>query len=150
MNQQWFSTMDLASGYWQVVMSVEAKRKAAFVKHEGLYQFQVMPFGLCNAPATFERLMDRVLCGMRWSRCLVYLDDVISFGMTTPEVLQRLEEVLDQLSTFGLQLKAKKCTFMQTEVAFVGHIVGRAGLACDPGKVSAVQALHFTDSVKQV
>ena len=61
-------------------MSPEAKRKAAFVTNEGLFQFRVMPFGLCNAPATFERLMDRVLSGMRWSRCLVYLDDVISFG----------------------------------------------------------------------
>ena len=70
-NQQWFSTMDLASGYWQVAMSPEAKRKDAFVTNEGLFQFRVMPFRLCNAPATFERLM---LCGMRWSRCLVYLD----------------------------------------------------------------------------
>ena len=70
-NQQWFSTMDLASGYWQVAMSPEAKRKAAFVTNEGLFHFRVMPFGLCNAPATFVRLMDRVLCGMRWYRSAV-------------------------------------------------------------------------------
>ena len=69
-NQKWFSTMDLASGYWQVAMSPEAKIKAAFITNEGLFQFQVMPFGLCNAPATFERLMDRVLCGMRWLSCV--------------------------------------------------------------------------------
>ena len=69
-NQQWFSTMDLASAYWQLAMSPEAKRKAAFVTNEGVFQFRVMPFGLCNAPATFERIK-RVLCGMRWSRCLV-------------------------------------------------------------------------------
>ena len=93
-SQQWFSTIDLASGYWQVAMSAETKRKAAFVTHEGLLQFWVMPFGLCNAPATFECLMDRVLCGMRWSRCLVYLDDVISFGASVSEALIRLEEVL--------------------------------------------------------
>ena len=99
-NQHWFS------------MLPEAKRKAAFVTNEGLFQFSVMPFGLCNAPATFERLMDRVLCGMRWSRCLVYLDDVISFGGSVTEALGRLEEVLCHLSNFGLQLKAKKCTFM--------------------------------------
>ena len=114
-NQQWFSTMDLASGYWQVAMSPDAKRKAAFVTNEGLFQFRVMPFGLCNDPATFECLMDRVLCGMRWSRCLVYLDDVISFGWTIAEALTRLEDVL------SLQLKAKKFTFMQTEVVFLGH-----------------------------
>ena len=129
-NQQWFSTMDLASGYWQVAMSPDSKRKAAFVTNEGLFQFRVMPFGLCNAPATF----DRVLRGMRWSRCLVYLDDVISFGTSIPEALTRLEEVLSRLSDFGLQLKAKKCTFMQTKVAFLGHIVGRTGLACGPEK----------------
>ena len=149
-NHQWFSTMDLASGYWQVAMSPEAKRKAAFVTNEGLFQFRVIPFGLCNAPATFERLMDRVLCGMRWSRCLVYLDDVISFGKSVPEALMRLEEVLTRLSEFGLQLKAKKCTFMQTEVAFLGHIVGRTGLACDPEKLSAVRNWHEPNRVKAV
>ena len=99
-------------------MSPEAKHKAAFVTNEGLFQFRVMPFGLCNAPATYERLMDRVLCGMRWYRCLVYLDDVISFGGSVTEALARLEEVLCQLSKFGLQLKAKKYMFMQTEVVF--------------------------------
>ena len=138
-NQQWFSTMDLASGYWQVAMSPQVKRKAAFVMNEGLFQFRVMPFGLCNAPATFERLMDRVLYDIRWSRCLVYLDDVISFGRSIPEALARLEEVLNRLSDFGLKLKAKTCTFMQTEVVFLGQIVGRMGLACDPAKLSVVR-----------
>ena len=79
-NQQWFSTSLVDIG-----RSPDAKRKAAFVTNEGLFQFRVMPFGLCNAPATFERLMDRVLCGIRWSRCLVYLEDVISFGGTVTE-----------------------------------------------------------------
>ena len=149
-NQQWFSTMDLASGYWQVAMSPDAQKKAAFVTNEGLFQFRVMPFGLCNAPATFERLMDRVLCSMRWSRCLVYLDDVISFGKSVPQAIWHLEEVLARLSEFGLQLKAKKCTFMQTEVGFLGHIVGRSGLACDPNKLSAVRDWHEPTKLKGV
>ena len=149
-NQQWFSTMDLASGYWQVAMSPEAKWKAAFVTNKGLFQFRMMPFSLCNAPAMFEWLMDRLLCGMRWSRCLVYLDDVISFRRSIPEALARLEEVLGRLSDFGLQLKAKKCTFMQTEVIFLGHIVGRTGLACDPTKLSAMRNWHAPDKVKAV
>ena len=130
-------------------MSLDAKRKAAFATNEGLFEFRVMPFGLCNAPATFERLMDRVLCGMRWSRCLVYLDDVISFGGTVPEALARLEKVLGRLHNFGLQLKAKKCTFMETEV-FLGHIVGRTGLACDPAMLSTVRNWHVLDKVKGV
>ena len=100
-NQPWFSAMDLASWHWQVAMSPEAKRKAAFVMNEGLFQFRVMLFGLCNAPAMLERLMDQVLCGMWWSQCLVYLDDVISFGRSIPEALARLEEVLARLSDFG-------------------------------------------------
>ena len=79
-DKQWFSTLNLASGYWQVSLSQEARVKTAFATHSGLFQFRVMPFGLCNAPATFERLMDRVLQGLRWSRCLVYLNDIISFG----------------------------------------------------------------------
>ena len=87
---------------------------------------------------------------MRWSRCLVYLDDVISFGRSIPEALARLEEVLGRLSDFGLQLKAKKCTFMQTEVIFLGHIVGRTGLACEPAKLLAVRNWHAPDKVKAV
>ena len=149
-NQLWFSNLDLASGYWQVAISPEAKRKATFVTNEGLFQFRVMPFGLCNAPATFKWLMERVLYGMRWSRCLVYLDDVISLGKSILEALARLEEVLARISDFGLQLKAKKFTFMQTEVGFLGHIVGRTGLACDPAKLSAMRNWHAPDKVKAV
>ena len=89
--------------------------------------------------------MDRVLCGM-WSRCLVYLDDVISFGGTVTEALARLEGVLGRLSNFGLH----KCTFMQTEVVFLGHIVGQTGLACDPAKLLAVRNWHAPDKVKGV
>ena len=81
---------------------------------------------------------------------MVYLDDVISFGGSIPEALARLEEVLSRLSDFGLQLKAKKCTFMQTEVIFLGHIVGRTGLACEPAKILAVRNWHAPDKAKAV
>ena len=79
---QWFSTLDMASGYYQMGMDDRDKCKTAFITHMGLYQFRVMPFGLCGAPATFERVMELVLQGLRWERCLVYLDDVIVFGKT--------------------------------------------------------------------
>ena len=132
---------------WQVAKLADASRKAAFVTHEGLFQFRVMPFGMCNTLATFERLMDLVLSGMCWLRCLVYLDDVISFGTDALEALARLSEVLERLSSFGLQLKAKKCTFKQTEVAFLCHIVGPADLACDPEKLAAARAWNTPGSV---
>lgn len=77
---KYFCTLDLASGYWQVVMQPEDRPKTAFASHKGLYEFTVMPFGLSNSPATFERLMEIVLCGLQWEKCLVYLDDVIVFG----------------------------------------------------------------------
>ena len=77
---RWFSTIDLLSGYWQVEVADDDKEKTAFATRDGLFQFNVLPFGLCNGPATFQRLMDLVLAGLHWSECLVYLDDVIVLG----------------------------------------------------------------------
>ena len=122
--KQWFSTLDLASGYWQVSLSRDARAKMAFATHSGLFQFRVMPFGLCNAPATFERLMDRVLQGLRWSRCLVYLDDIISFGGTFGAALSNLALIFERLRSYGLQLKSSKCHLFRESVPFLGHILG--------------------------
>ena len=93
---QWFSTVDLLSGYWQVEVAEEDKPKTAFTTREGLYEFNVMPFGLCNAPATFQRLMDLVLAGVQWSQCLVYLDDVIIIGRDFEEHMCNLSSVLQK------------------------------------------------------
>ena len=136
--QSWFSTLDLASGYWQVRLSEDAKPKTAFATYSGLFQFSVMPFGLCNAPATFERLMSQVMCGLHWKRCLVYIDDILVFGNDFESALQSLELVLIRVAEYGLQLKSTKCNLFRSSVPFLGHIVGRAGLECDPSKVSAV------------
>ena len=148
--KQWFSTLDLASGYWQVSLSQAARAKTAFATHSGLFQFRVMPFGLCNAPATFERLMDRVLQGLRWSRCLVYLDDIISFGGTFSGALSNLTLIFERLRSYGLQLKSSKCHLFRASVPFLGHIVGRRGLECDPKKIEDVKSWPIPDCLKSI
>ncbi|KAJ8033437.1 hypothetical protein HOLleu_23675 [Holothuria leucospilota] len=136
---QWFTTLDLASGYWQVGMDESDKEKTAFVTGEGLFQFRVMPFGLCNAPATFERLMDRVLSGLHWQVCLVYLDDVIVYGSTFEESLGRLKEVLGRLRAANLKLSPEKCNLFQPSVTYLGYVVSKKGVATDPQKVTDVK-----------
>ena len=148
--KQWFSTLYLASGYWQVLLSREARAKTTLATHSGLFQFRVMPFGLCNAPATFERLMDRVLQGLRWSRCLVYLDDIISFGGTFDGALSNLTLIFERLRSYGLQLKSSKCHLFRVSVPFLGHIVGRRGLECDPTKIEDVKSWPIPDCLKSV
>ena len=112
--------------------------------------FKVMPFGLCNAPATFEILMARVLQGLRWSRCPVYLDDIIFFGSTFRDALDNLTLIFERLRSYGLQLKSTKCHFFQTLVPFLGHIVGRRGLECDPVKIEDVKYWPVPDCLKSV
>ena len=118
-----FSTLDLCSGYWQVAMSEEDKPKTAFSTGNGLYQFTVMRFGLCNAPATFERLMEKVLSGLPWEVCFLYLDDVIVHFREFGEAIKRLCIVLQQLRDAGLKLSPKKCILPQQSVPFLGHVV---------------------------
>ena len=110
---QWFCTLDLQSGYWQVGMKEEDMEKTAFSSHLGLFQYNVLPFGLCNAPATFEAMMESMLSDLLWKKCLVYLDDVIVFGKTFKECLGNLELVLERILSNGLKLKPKKCNLFQ-------------------------------------
>ena len=120
-------------------MDTADPEKTAFVTQGGLYEFRVMPFGLVNAPATFQRLMERVLRGIAWSECLVYLDDILMFGPNFATTLERLQRVLDRLGTEGLQLKAKKCQLFQEEIPFLGHIVSASGVGADPAKCQQVR-----------
>eukprot|EP00731_Ephydatia_muelleri_P034176 Em0049g23a len=104
---QYFSTLDLASGYWQVEVDSRDREKTAFVTPFGLFQFRVMPFGLCNAPATFQRLMERVLAGLHWMTCLVHLDDIIIFSRSVETHVKQLKEVLERLKIAGLKIRLR-------------------------------------------
>ena len=135
----WFSTIDLKSGYWQVEMAPTDREKTAFCTQEGLFEFNVMPFGLCNAPATFQRLMDCVLAGLQWLSCLVYIDDIIIIGRSFEEHLHHLQQVLDHLKSAGLKIQPSKCHFLQQKVNFLGHIVSSEAVSPDPSKISRVK-----------
>ncbi|GFY05885.1 hypothetical protein TNCV_4405511 [Trichonephila clavipes] len=145
-----FSSMDLRSGYWQIEIDEADREKTAFITPEGLYEFKVMPFGLCNAPATFERMMDNLLRHFKWTMCLCYLDDIIVFSETFEDHLIRLRLVLKCLQEAGLKLNSKKCLFAAQEVKILGHLVSSNGVRPDPDKIKArwkhltVLRKHFT------
>ena len=134
----WFSTLDMKSGYWQVAMDPKDQEKTAFSAADSLWEFSVMPFGLCNSPATFSRLMDQVLHDVPPTSCLKYLDDLVVHGRSFSEVLAHLEEVLQKLEKAGLKLNPKKCQLFQRKVDYLGHVVSAQGVATDPKKIEAV------------
>ena len=133
-----FSTFDLRSGFHQVAMEQRDADKTAFRTRRDIFRFRTMIFGLCNATASFQRLMDLVLTGLNFEICLAYLDDVILCSRTPEEHLGRLDYVLQRLEDASLKIKPSKCCLMQTKVTFLGHIVGGEGLASDPEKVQLV------------
>ncbi|GBL62294.1 Retrovirus-related Pol polyprotein from transposon 297 [Araneus ventricosus] len=134
----WFTTLDLKSGYWQIEIRPEDREKTAFTTGQGLWKFKVMPFGLCNAPATFERLMETVLRGLSSEACLVYLDDIIVVGRTFEEHLDNLRKVFQRLQKAKLKLNLKKCRFFQKEVTYLGHVISAEGVKTVPEKIKAV------------
>ena len=147
---EWFSTLDLVSGYWQVSVAHGDREKTAFVTRKGLFQWKVMPFGLANAPATFSRLMEMVLRGINWERCLVYLDDIIVFGRSFDQALTNLVQVFECLRQAGLRLKPSKCSLFQNSVKFLGHVVSKDGVACDPEKIDCVRDWETPKCVTEV
>ncbi|MES9880089.1 MAG: reverse transcriptase domain-containing protein [Sedimenticola sp.] len=147
---KWFTTLDLQSGYFQVEMDPKDAEKTAFTTMCGLYQFKVMSFGLCNAPATFERMMEAVLAGLHWETCLLYIDDIIVFADSFEQHIHRLSEVLTRLENAGLKLSPSKCKLFRKSVGFLGHIVSEDGVSTDPTKIDVVQQWPTPRSVHDV
>ncbi|KZS07239.1 Uncharacterized protein APZ42_029099, partial [Daphnia magna] len=126
-----FSSMNFESGYHQVLVASKDRPKTAFVSADGLYQFRALPFGLNNAPGTFQRAMDIILAGLRWPTCLVYLDNVIVYSATFEQHLERLQSVLDCLAKANLKLKWSKCSFAKNTLKVLGHVVTKEGVGLD-------------------
>ena len=136
---RYFSTLDLASGYWQVAIAEEDKPKTAFKTKFGHFEFNKMPFGLTNAPATFQRLMDRILRNEIEEFVQVYLDDIIIYSKSWEEHLGHIQIILERLEEAGLKLGRDKCFFGKTELEFLGHIITREGIKPNPDKVAKVK-----------
>ena len=147
---KWFSCLDLNAGYWQVETDPQDREKTAFTSRKGLFEFTVMPFGLCNAPATFERLMETVLAGLHWQICLIYLDDVIVTGKTFQDMVNNLGQVFERFLQAGLKLKARKCTLFFRQVEFLGHVISEEGIKTDPRKTECVEKWPTPKNVHEV
>ncbi len=122
---KYFWTLDLCSGYWQIEIEEKDKIKTAFTTEDGHYEFNRVPFGLANAPATFQRFLDIVLRPAKMKFAMVYLDDVSLFSKTIRDHLNYLRSVFDLLRKAGLKIKPSKCIFLQIEVEYLGHIFAK-------------------------
>ncbi|CAM4719131.1 unnamed protein product [Lepidochelys kempii] len=146
---QFISTLDLTKGYWQVPLDESAKERSAFITHLGLYEFNVLPFGLRNAPATFQRLVDGLLAGLG-EYAVAYLDDVAIFSDSWADHLEHLQKVLERIREAGLTVKAKKCQIGLNRVTYLGHQVGQGTISPLQAKVDAIQKWPVPKSKKQV
>ena len=151
---KYFSTLDLAAGFWQIRMNKSSKEKTAFVTQNGLFEFQVMPFGLTNAPAVFQRLMQRVISDLNPPEgpdfVGVYVDDLLISSRTFEEHLVHLSKVMGRLRSANLKLKLTKCHFVRPRVEYLGHVISSEGLSPNPKQVAAVTNYPQPQSLTQV
>lgn len=144
-----FTSLDLKSGYWQVAMEENDKEKTAFACHKGLFEFNVMPFGLSNAPAVFQELMSVVLQGCE-DFSTAYLDDIMIFSPTLEEHLEHICIIFAKLREHNLKLKLKKCSFLQSETNYLGFVISEEGIKPDVKKIEAIRSLPVPTCVREV
>ena len=144
-----FSTIDLHSGYYHIGLTRESRAKSAFIVPMGKWEFKRTPFGLSQAPAYFQLLIDKVLVGCS-SFAMGYLDDIIIFSKSEEEHLQHLEEIFTPLRKFGLKMKCKKCSFFKKHIQYLGHLVSERGFEPLPEKLESIKNMPAPRTVKEV
>ncbi|XP_019455099.1 PREDICTED: uncharacterized protein LOC109356222 [Lupinus angustifolius] len=147
---KFFSKLDLHSGYHQILVTPEDRHKTAFRTHQGHYEWLVMPFGLSNAPATFQSLMNQVFQAWLRKFVLVFFDDILVYSQSWEAHLEHLDTVLYTLQQHQLYAKLAKCSFGLTQVDYLGHVVSAAGVAMDQSKVKAIVEWPLPKSIKQL
>lgn len=147
---KYFTILDLASGFHQIEMDPASKHKTGFSTPYGHYEFNRMPFGLKNAPATFQRLMDRVLSGLQGIELFVYMDDIVIYASSLEEHSLKLKSLLSRLQSAGLALSPEKCHFLRREIGYLGHIITHEGVKPDPQKIRAVKEFPLPNTRKKI
>lgn len=145
-----FSTLDVASGFWHILIDERDRPKTAFTTNSGTYQFRVLPFGLCNAPAAFCRAMTECLRDLLWKSVLVFVDDIIIFSEDFQSHRQHLLQVFDRLRKAGFLLRAEKCRFFADTVDYLGHRISHQSVAVSPTKVAAIVSYGEPRSLAEV
>ena len=147
-----FLTLDAKSGYWQVPLEESSRTKTVFSTCNRLYQFRVMPFGLCNGPATFQQVIQQILSGLGGTSpfCCAYIDDILVFSDNIQQHMQHLQQVFELVRSAGLLLHHKKFHFVQCSTTYLGHVITGYGIKPDPNKTMAVQGFPIPTSVKAV
>ena len=138
---QYFTSLDLTAAFNQIPMTEDSKDMTSFSTPDGTWRYNRMPFGLINGPAIFTRFIDTVLAGLKWSVCMVYMDDILVYSPTFEKHISALEQVFSRMDDFGLTFKAKKCSIGNEEVKFLGHIVSTSGIMPDPDKTKAIREM---------
>ncbi|EYC19204.1 hypothetical protein Y032_0025g1233 [Ancylostoma ceylanicum] len=137
--KRWFTSLDLASGYWQVPLTARAKEIGAFTTTSGQFQFRVLPFGLTTAPTKFQRLMEHVLGDLKGPEVSVYIDDILIATDSAERHVQVLKRVLEAFRKAQLKVKPQKCRLLEPSIEFLGHLVDKDGIKTDPEKVVRIQ-----------
>ena len=147
---RFFSTLDLSNAYYQCEIKEEHKKFTAFNSRRGRFEFNRMPFGLCGAPFTFQKLMSEVLKDEMWRSTASYLDDVLIFSNSLNEHIKDVNNVLDKIEKAGLKLSPKKCHFFTNEVKFLGHIISTEGIHTDPTKIEKIRNWEKPETVAEM
>ena len=145
---QQFSKIDLSQAYQQVNLDLQSKELLTINTHKGLYEYTRLPFGVASAPAIFQQPMDTILSGVPGTVC--YIDDILVTGKDTEEHLSNLEEVFRRLANEGVTVKNSKCSYLENEVEYLGHIIDNNGIHVDPNKVEAIVKAPSPQNVVQL
>lgn len=147
---RYFSNLDLANGYHQVPIKSEDQSKTGFSTDKGHFEFVQMPFGLCGAPSTFQRLMNSVLMGINVVKAFIYFEDIIIYATDLDDHEMKLRDVLSRLQKYNLQLQPSKCQFLQKEVIYLGHLITEHGVKPDPAKIECVKNHPVPKNVTEI